>query len=265
MTNGGPVLLVRNEYELQDLVETLGRDAGLIERDFALMTIAAGLVTAYGNSLCFKGGFVLRHVFGHERFSKDIDATRINPPKSKLDSREVADTIQKSGMRNLLSLRANPPATDTGRSLDFDNIRYTSPGGTGFVSVEVSYREAVVMEPDMVAIGSPYYEPFEIPVMQLEEIVAEKLRALAQRERPTDLSDLAMILGNAALERERIRTLAAKKLELARPGNIQIRIESNILTMGAQYDDAVSAVAPDAPDYKTACDLVMRELNSLLP
>jgi predicted nucleotidyltransferase component of viral defense system len=40
--------------------------------------IAAALVADYGNALCFKGGFVLRHVYGNERFSKDIDTTTIN-------------------------------------------------------------------------------------------------------------------------------------------------------------------------------------------
>ena len=194
MTNAGPILRIRNEYELQDLIEAEGRDGTLIERDFALTMIAAGLVAEYGNALCFKGGFVLRHVYGHERFSKDIDTTKINPPKSKLDSQHVAITIRESGMRNLLSLHAGKPATDSGRSLDFEHIRYTGPLGSGLVSVEVSYREDLVMEPNFVAVGHPYYEPFEIPVMQLEEIVAEKLRALAQRQRPTDLSDLAMIL-----------------------------------------------------------------------
>ena len=60
MTKAGPVLLIRNEYELQDLVEAEGRDGTLIERDFALTMIAAGLVAEYGNALCFKGGFVCR-------------------------------------------------------------------------------------------------------------------------------------------------------------------------------------------------------------
>ena len=156
----GPTLLIHNEFELQDLVETLGRDGSLIERDFALMMIAAGLVTEYGDSLCFKGGFVLRHVFGHERFSKDIDATRINPPKSKLDSGAVAETIQRSGMRNLLTLKAPAPARDSAR----------------------------------------------------------------RRE----------------------------------------RIEECIAAMAGEYDDAVSAVAPDAPSYSAASQLVLRELGTLL-
>lgn len=89
-----PVRVIRNEFELQDLIDRLGRGSGLVERDFALVTIAAGLVETFGDGLCFKGGFVLRHVYRHERFSQDIDATRINPPKSKPDATEVAEAIR---------------------------------------------------------------------------------------------------------------------------------------------------------------------------
>jgi predicted nucleotidyltransferase component of viral defense system len=39
-------------------------------------------------------------------------------------------------------------------------------------------------------VGPPYYDPFEIPVLTLEEATAEKLRTLLQRRRPTDLSDI---------------------------------------------------------------------------
>lgn len=101
-------LRVRNEFELQDLVDRLERPPGLIARDFALMTIVARLADIYGPALCFKGGFVLRHVHGHERFSRDIDATRTRPPRHKLDSGD-----------------------------------FTSPLGDGRVSVEISYREDV--------------------------------------------------------------------------------------------------------------------------
>ena len=210
MAGRSPVRRIRNAFELDDLIATLGVDAGLVERDFALMTIAAGLVAEYGDALCFKGGFVLRHVHGHERFSKDIDATRINPPKNKLDAVEVAAAISRAGMKNLMTLAPESPRTDSGRSLDFDRIRYTGPLGTGLVSVEVSYREDVVEQPELVEVGAPYYEPFPIPVMQLEEIVAEKLRAIAQRDRPTDLSDLAMILSASEVDERRVRRLARR-------------------------------------------------------
>jgi predicted nucleotidyltransferase component of viral defense system len=265
MPGSAPVRLIRNEFELQDLVTRAGRDASLIERDFALMTVAAGLVAEYGDGLCFKGGFVLRHVHGHERFSKDIDATRINPPKHKLDAREVADAIRRASVRNLMTLTPGVPATDSGRSMDFDSVRYAGPLGKGVVSVEVSYREDVVEAPDMVAVGEPYYEPFLIPVMKLSEIVAEKLRALAQRDRPTDLADLAMILRKAPIDQRRVRVIAGKKFELVRSGDHRVRIEDTIARLGVQYDEAVGAVAPDAPPYVEAAAVVLGKLSALLP
>jgi predicted nucleotidyltransferase component of viral defense system len=265
MSTVTPVQLVRNEFELRDLVERLGRAASLVEQDFALMTIAAGLVAEYGDALCFKGGFVLRHVHGHERFSKDIDLTRINPPKSKLDAVRVADTIRHASVRNLMRLTPSTPATDSGRSLDFDEVAYAGPLGRGSVAVEVSYREDVVERPRPSAVGPPYYEPFLIPTMTLPEIVAEKLRALAQRDRPTDLADLAMVLDGAALDAASVRAIAARKFELVKAGDRRARIEATIERMRPQYDAAIAAVAPDAPDYAVAAKLVSARLGELLP
>jgi hypothetical protein len=163
---------------------------------------------------------VLRHVHGHERFSRDIDATRINPPKHKLDAAAVAATIRGSGTRNLVRLNPGTPETDSGRSLDFDR---TGPAGRGIVSVEISYREDVIEAPDLAAVGEPYYDPFVIPVMTINEIVAEKLRALAQRLRPTDLADVAMVLRDNEIDAARVRVLAATKFELVSSGNQRTR------------------------------------------
>jgi predicted nucleotidyltransferase component of viral defense system len=262
---GAPVRLIHNDFELQDLIETLSVDAALIERDFALVTVVAGLVNEYGNTLCFKGGFVLRHVYGHERFSKDIDATRINPPKNKLDAAEVAATIRAASIRNLLTFNPREPATDSGRSLDFDDIPFSGPIREGHIAVEVSYREDVIETPYVAHIGEPYFEPFEIPVLQLDEIVAEKLRALVQRTRQTDLSDLAMVIERHDVHDARVKTLAAQKFKLVKDGNHAVRIKTNIATMAAQYDSTIPAVAPDAPPYKAASAAVLSKLAAWLP
>lgn len=265
MTTPRPALLIRNEFELQDLIDRESRAAELVERDFALMIIAAGLVSEYGDALCFKGGFVLRHVHRHERFSKDIDATRVNPPRHKLDAESFAETIRGAGMRNVLTLDPGHPDTDSRTGLDFDRVRYRGPIGDGSVSVEISYREAVIEEPDRVPIGPPYFEPFRCPVMQLDEIVAEKLRALAQRTRPTDLADIAMILQRSELDVARVRRLVEKKFELVRQGDKQARIAENVASMATEYDAAVGDVAPDAPSFAEASKLLIGRLHILLP
>jgi predicted nucleotidyltransferase component of viral defense system len=170
-----------------------------------------------------------------------------------------------AGIKNLLTLNPGAPATDSGNSLDFDQVQYAGPLGRGQVSVELSYREDIVESPDIVTIGEPYFEPFEVPVLKLDEIVAEKLRALTQRVRPTDLSDTAMILERERIDYSRVPRLAAKKFELVQQGDHRQRIESNIAEMAAEYDAAVRAVAPDAPSFSEASGLVLRHLSKLLP
>jgi hypothetical protein len=53
-----PRRVVHNEYDLQDIAEASGRAIELIERDFALVTLAAHLSEQLPGMLCFKGGFV---------------------------------------------------------------------------------------------------------------------------------------------------------------------------------------------------------------
>ena len=258
-----PVLRVRTEFELQDVVEALDQPADLVARDFALMTIAARLTEIYPGELCFKGGFVLRHVHGHQRFSRDIDATRTQPPKHKLDAQSVAQEISRAS-GTLMTFKPAPPETDSSRSLDFNRIAFSGPFAEGLVSVEISYREDV-HDPQVERIGPPYYEPFPITVLSLDEIVAEKLRALCQRTRATDLADIAMVLRRNEHDPAHIRELAAEKFKLVRDGDHRERVTRRVEQMGTEYQADVQAVAPDAPDYEAAASILARALNDLLP
>jgi predicted nucleotidyltransferase component of viral defense system len=259
-----PKLRIRTEFELEDLVDRLGRAPDLIARDFALMAVAARLSDTYAGELCFKGGFVLRHAHGHERFSRDIDATRVQPPKHKLDAAEVTEEIRQASIGSLVTLKPQPPITDSRRSLDFDHIDFNSPLRAGRVSVEISYREDV-LDPREEHIGPPYYDPFPISVLSLDEIIAEKLRALCQRTRPTDLADLAMVLARNEHDTGQVRDFAAEKFKLVKAGGHHSRIAQKIVEMAPTYDDAVQAVAPDAPSYREASELVLTHLTELLP
>lgn len=100
---------------------------------------------------------------------------------------------------------------------------------------------------------------------RLDEIVAEKLRTLAKRRRPTDLADLAMVLRGHTIDDKRVRALAARKFELVKDTDNRRRIEQNIDDMRREYDAAVAAVAPDAPDYRQAAAAVLPRLPGLLP
>jgi predicted nucleotidyltransferase component of viral defense system len=262
-----PRRLIHNEYDLQDIAEQQDRPIELIERDFALVTVAAHLVDQLPGQLCFKGGFVLRHVRGHARFSGDLDATRTNPPKHKIAAAEIAEAMRRATDEPLLRIDPGVPATDSQNSLDFDRIGFHTPHHDGQIAVEVSYREAVVDEPEWTDIGPPYYAEFQMPILTLEETVAEKLRTLLQRLRPTDLSDLALILRDLSgqLDRAHVRELAVTKFTLVKQGDRRARIEANLEAMRMTYDQTISGLDPDAPSFADAQKLVLDALPSLLP
>ena len=94
---GGPRRLWGSPYELSDLLEAMPGGTELAVRDFALITLAGQLSACFPKQLVFKGGFVLRHVHGHLRFSKDVDATRHQPPKQKLDSESSPSSLVTFG------------------------------------------------------------------------------------------------------------------------------------------------------------------------
>jgi len=255
-------------YELLDMLEAMPGGMGFAVRDFALVTLTGELSAAFPGQLVFKGGFVLRHAHGHLRFSKDVDATRHAPPAHKLEADDVAAAIREASIQNVVQFVPGEPATDSARSLDFDKVHVA---GEVFpdsdVQIEVSYREAVLGTPVPVDIGHPFYEPFEILTMQVEEMAAEKLRALAQRLRETDLADLAVMLNDGAIDDAAIAGFAVTKFELVRQGraNRVDRIERNLGELAHTYDDVVPQLFPGAPTYREATDIVWPRIKSLVP
>ncbi len=256
-------------YQLSDLLEQGLGGPEFAFRDFALLTLAATLSVWFPGQLVFKGGFVLRHVHGVLRFSADVDATRHKPPRHKLDAGDVAGAIRQASVGDIVrSSPQMPPATDSARSLDFDHVRVTgSLLPDSEVQVEISYREAVVDAPVLALVGSPFYEPFEILTMAVPEMAAEKIRALAQRIRATDLADLAEMLVRNDVNDEDIARLAVAKFALVKQGaaNRTERIERNLAEIGADYDAVVPVLFPKARPYREAIEIVWSRIKPLIP
>lgn len=256
-------------FALQDLVDQAPGGPELAARDFALLTIAAKLTSTFPGQLVFKGGFVLRHVHGVQRFSKDVDATRAAPPRHKLDAGEVAAAIREASIGDQVRFApAAQPATDSARSLDFDRIAVSGallPATD--VQVEISYREAVVDEPQAAPIGAPFYDPFEILAMRPAEMAAEKLRTLAQRVRPTDLADLAELLTGHDVQDADVARIAPAKFKTVSAGaqNRVGRVERNLAAIGADYDDVVPGLFPGAMTYRAAMSAVWPRIKPLIP
>jgi len=206
---------------LQEARKRLGLPWQVLERDYVLSWVLAGLtqVDALRDTIVFKGGTALKKCyFGDYRFSGDLDFSgTAGVPVGTAMADAMQDVCQAAA--RLLDVYA---------PVEITCERYTErqphPGGQEAfairarlpwqrqaqtrVMVEVTMDERVLKPPTMRPVIHGYDEPLDAAVLvyALEEIVAEKLRAILQhvakldergwsRSRARDYYDLWRILG----------------------------------------------------------------------
>jgi predicted nucleotidyltransferase component of viral defense system len=135
------------------------------------------------------------------------------------------------------------------------------------VEVEVSFRQDLVLEPQTRTYENPFGEGFEVQVMDLNEMVSEKIRALFQRGHPRDLYDLWFVFTRlgGAVDEVTVAELIPKKI---RPpmvrrrwdyGELYDRIEGN----GGQWQSLLRGLVPKPPGYEEALAVVQPRLRFL--
>ena len=201
--------------------ERLGTPWEVLERDYLLSWLLAGIARkpTLRDTLVFKGGTALRKCyFGEYRFSEDLDFSGLEgvPLGDEMECsvKEACETavqlldeyapVEITCQR--YSERQPHPAGQEAFS-----IRARFPWHSRLqtrVMIEVTVDERILWSPEKRQVIHNYGEPLEaeVQVYPLEEIVAEKLRALLQqadmlerrgwsRSRARDYYDLWRVLG----------------------------------------------------------------------
>ncbi|OAI49160.1 hypothetical protein AYO45_03185 [Gammaproteobacteria bacterium SCGC AG-212-F23] len=193
----------------------------VIEKDYALSYVLAGMAKQpeLSHSLIFKGGTALKKIFfGDYRFSEDLDFSVINAPKDKQLENALHNALTHS--KELLNeyglfdiqLKRNSEKAPHPKGQDAFNVLVKfpwQPTPLCRIKVEITHDEPVILSPEYKPILHGYEEQIDCAVAcyRIEEIVAEKLRALLQthqklvvrgwnRPRARDYYDLWRILKN---------------------------------------------------------------------
>lgn len=155
--------------------------------------------------LVFKGGTALHHCYLPQlRFSEDIDFSCRVPGRVTLA--QVKSAPEKGG---LLEVRKEyvSPAT-----IKIERLRYAGIlGQPGAIKVEIDHLQNVLLEPRMIPCRNVWGLSLALPVMDIREIAAEKLRAACQRARYRDFYDLYLIVAEYSLSVEELVTLLRQK------------------------------------------------------
>jgi len=181
----------------------------MIEKDYVLGWVLFGISQAA--DLVFKGGTALAKVYFPEtwRLSEDLDFVTVS---GSLDM--VGETVEQalghaaaaSGVElTVVSLHVNPGYVQL-------KVRYAGPLGRNWLKVDVT-PESPMAAVQALPLSQVYsdYPQFRVPTESLEEIMAEKLRALVERKKVRDYYDVWRMT-QLDLDRTEARVLFHRKL-----------------------------------------------------
>ena len=280
---------------LQDARKRLGLPWEVIERDYLLSWVLAGIgeVDSLRDRLVFKGGTALKKCyFGDYRFSEDLDFSGMEGvPTGEAMEHAVREAC--SAASKLLDEYA-PVEIACERYAEKD----PHPGGQeaftirarlpwqrqpqARVMIETAVDEKILKPAAKRKILHEYGEPFEAEVLvyALEEIVAEKLRAILQhiekleergwsRSRARDYYDLWRVLG-AYWDRMELSDFASFLREKCAVRNVAFAApdeffqERMLAYVEKTWDQWLGPLVPNLPSYKTVIEELRPQVATLL-
>lgn len=217
--------------ELMDFVREMGLRANVVEKDYVLGWLLAGISNhhAFESTWVFKGGTCLKKCyFETYRFSEDLDFTLTDP--AQLDEeflvrsfKDIADWIyEESGIElPAETIRFEVYSNPRGSASATGKVGYRGPlqprGDPPRIKFDLTVDEILVLEPVPRPVHHPYSDspPDGIHAFSycFEEVFAEKVRALSERMRPRDLYDVIHLYRHDDMRPDRplvLETLARK-------------------------------------------------------
>lgn len=227
----------------------------VLEQDYVQALFLQKLYSETDN-LVFKGGTFLKHAYGLDRFSEDLDFTELDRPGNVLESiREAAEDLSDYGIEAEIG-----EVEENSDSLSC-RLRYSGPlydgseRSRGSIEIDVSKREDVFMDPEWTRL---FFEYPEIRVvnalgLQKEELLAEKLRALSTREKARDLYDCWYLINQGA---EPDPELFKQKMEVV---GAEDKVEISVTEESWKNDLQIFLENP--PEFKKVKDQVLSDLG----
>ena len=185
----------------------------MIEKDYVLGWVLFGVSQA--TDLVFKGGTALAKVYFPEtwRLSEDLDFVTVSDSLDTVNEmveEALRHAVSASGLELVTASRhANPGYVQL-------KVRYTGPLGRNWLKIDVT-AEAPIADVEVLPLSHAYsdYPEFRVRAECLEEILAEKLRALVKRKKVRDYYDVWRMT-QLDVDRPKTRALFGAKLAAKR-------------------------------------------------
>ena len=255
-----------------DFSREFGLAAQVIEKDYVLGWLLAGISqhAVLGSEWVFKGGTCLKKCyFETYRFSEDLDFTI-----------KSLDHLNEAFLKTALQEIAGWVYDTTGIQIPPETVRfevYTNPRGKTSVQGRIGYRgpmmkggdlprikldltsdEVLVLDSVSREVHHPYSDAPEdgihVQSYAFEEVFAEKVRALAERERPRDLYDVVHLYRHKDMRPDRAVVLSTLEKKcafkgIAVPTMISLEHEPARAELETEWENMLAHQLPALPPF----------------
>ncbi len=180
--------------EIREKARACGVPETTVERDYAQNWLLKYLPT---KNIILKGGTGIRKIYiANYRFSDDLDFTLLEDLEKKDLEDQISNAVkgakEESGINFDVSLKINENENGYVVLIHFRVMRNVGNPLKIKLDITNAKKEIIKLPVEKRPIIHPYSDDYkaEIPAYSLEEIVAEKTRALFERTRPRDLYDV---------------------------------------------------------------------------
>lgn len=263
------------QIEIQESAREWQLPQDTVEKDYVLGWLIAGIAhhAEAGKRWVFKGGTCLKKCFFETyRFSEDLDFSLVadavyTPDELSGVVRDVCTwTARESGITFFSDeIRMDEKHNLAGQATFEGRVYYRAalPRGADQklrIKLDLTKHEIIVDTPVRMKILNPYSEPLPqsegVLTYSIEELTAEKIRALYERARPRDLYDVVHLFRNYAKEFsvERVREILRKKCEhkkIAFPTLARIMEGEHVAELRADWDVMLRQQLAALPDFES--------------
>lgn len=239
-----------------------GVDPFFIENDYLQNIALICIYEEFSNELVFKGGTALQKIYGLTRLSRDLDFNLI-----KGDPHKKFERVVKRMCNYYISSIASVKNVKhgIGYKLHIEGPSFNATGIKHLLPITFNTEEKLSMEPVFKSVNPSmiYKDPdlytYSLLIMNIEEMIAEKMRALLTRKKvkPRDLYDIWFLLNSGFNINMK---LVCKKMEYDHASfsieNLQKRIDGIKNT----WESDLRAITKNIPKYDAAKTAVLEEV-----
>ena len=203
------VSLTRRELEIINR-KNLKYPLAIAEKDYFLALVSKIVYDSpLRDKLVFKGGTALHHCYLNQmRFSEDLDFTSLDRNMKLEDVKKIFEPY------DFLEVKKEYVSNAT---IKLERLMYTGPlGQPNSLKLEIDFIQNVILPAKDVEYKNIWKVDTRVRVMDIREIVAEKIRATSDRARYRDFYDLFQILKNYKIDLKEIEELIKQK-EVRKP------------------------------------------------